>query len=100
MFTGNAAYKARCQFVRVTSVLCHVPHSAAFQPLFAAKNHRFSTFFCRNLFGEDEYDNSEFFKVCYLIGFLIPLSYLFIYFNLQNLLKSPNIFEGFRILCG
>ena len=28
------------------------------------------------------------------------LIYLFIHFNLQNLLKSPNIFEGFRILCG
>ena len=28
------------------------------------------------------------------------LIYLFIYFNLQNLLKYPNIFEGFRILCG
>ncbi|KAL0004958.1 hypothetical protein SO802_012519 [Lithocarpus litseifolius] len=38
------------------------PHSATFPPLFAAKNHCFSTFFCRNLFGEDEFDNSEFFK--------------------------------------
>ncbi|KAL0013474.1 hypothetical protein SO802_000543 [Lithocarpus litseifolius] len=40
----------------------HQPHSTTFPPLFAAKNHCFSTFFCRNLFGEDEFDNSEFFK--------------------------------------
>ncbi|KAF3973229.1 hypothetical protein CMV_003338 [Castanea mollissima] len=40
----------------------HRPHSAAFPPLFAAKNHRFSTIFRRNLFGEDEYDISEFSK--------------------------------------
>ncbi|KAK9988409.1 hypothetical protein SO802_028648 [Lithocarpus litseifolius] len=40
----------------------HQPHSATFPPLFAAKNHCFSTFFCRNLFGEDEFNNSEFFK--------------------------------------